>query len=375
MRTLFEHLHEHNLKFSPSKARLGATDAERLGHSISPECVCPNADKILALIKMPMPRDLKQVRALLTVVGQYCKLLRNLSTRIRPITSLLRKGVKFEFTPTMEVIEGKILAEFATPPTSVFPDWETVADGSHPFHVYCDACIDGFVTALEQEQPDGSVRPISYISRAALDSERHWTPLHLEAGSIVWDIKLLRGYLWGKKFRIFSDRRALESIVKVGDHNARVHRWLEFFTAFDYTLEYRKGSANGNADFLSRLPEPAREHDRTGCSSLTSVEDGGIFFIRVCGLRTRSSPIPGVGLSGLVPHPESAVMGGLPFASSDRCDFRAHGPRMRIDNLFAPSGRFVTRVTAAVATDDCRPGRGELSCCRHCFRFGFRRTL
>ena len=65
MRTLFEHLHEHNLKFSPSKARLGATDAERLGHSISPECVCPNADKILALIKMPMPRELKQVRVLL----------------------------------------------------------------------------------------------------------------------------------------------------------------------------------------------------------------------------------------------------------------------------------------------------------------------
>ena len=32
---------------------------------------------------------------------------------------------------------------------------------------------------------------------------------------------------------------------------------------------------------------------------------------------------------------------------------------MRIDDLSAPSGRFVARVTAAVTTDDCRPGRGD----------------
>ena len=50
-----------------------------------------------------MPRDLKQVRALLSS-GYYRKSLRDLSKRIRPITSLLRKGVKFEFTPAMEVI-------------------------------------------------------------------------------------------------------------------------------------------------------------------------------------------------------------------------------------------------------------------------------
>ena len=42
----------------------------------------------------------------------------------------------------------------------------------------------------------------------------------------------------------FSDHKARESIDKVGDHNARVQRWLEFLTAFDYTLEYCKGSAN-----------------------------------------------------------------------------------------------------------------------------------
>ena len=93
--------------------------------------------------------------------------------------------------------------------------------------------------------------------------------------------------------------------------------------------------------------------------SLTPVEDGGIFLVWACRFRTRSSPIPGVGFNGLVPHPESAVLGGLPFASSDLRDFRAHEPHVRIDDLSAPSGRFVARVTAAVTTHDCRPGSGD----------------
>ena len=75
------------------------------------------------------------------------------------------------------------------------------------------------------------------------------------------------------------------------------------------TLEYCKGRANGKYYFLSRLPEPATDHDRSGSSSLIPVEDSGIFIIRACGLRTRSSPTPGVGLSGLVHRPESAVFG------------------------------------------------------------------
>ena len=104
----------------------------------------------------------------------------------------------------MEKLVRDTLVELATRPILVFPNWDAVADGSRPFHVYCDACIDGFGAALEQEQEDGSIKPIAYISRATHDSERHWTPLDLEAGSIVWVLKRLRGYLWGTKFRIYS---------------------------------------------------------------------------------------------------------------------------------------------------------------------------
>ena len=180
----------------------------------------------------------------------------------------------------------------------------------------------------------------------------------MEAGSIVWALKHLRGYLWGTKVRTFFDHRVLGSIGKVGGHNTRVKRWLEFLTAFDYTLEYRKGSANGNANFLSRLPEPATVHDRNGSTSLTPAEDGGIYLIGACGLHTPSSPILGVCLGGLMPGTKNNALGGLPFAPADFCDFRAHEPRMKLNDLLTPLRGFVTRGSASIATVDRSPGRG-----------------
>ena len=152
IRSLFERLRKHSLKLSPLKARLGATDTNFLSHSISPAALRPNAEKLSALISMSIPTNVKQVRALMVGINYYRNFLPDLSKRLRPISSLFRKGVKFAFTPAMEKLVREILAELATPPILVFPNWDAVADGSRPFHVYCDAGIDGFDAALRSRK-------------------------------------------------------------------------------------------------------------------------------------------------------------------------------------------------------------------------------
>ena len=84
----------------------------------------------------------------------------------------------------------------------------------------------------------------------------------------MWAIKCLQGYLRGTKVRLGTTKP-----WKLSDHSARVQRWLEYLPAFDYTLQYRKGSALGVADFFSRLPQPATEHDRSGSRRLTPIDD------------------------------------------------------------------------------------------------------
>ena len=150
----------------------------------------------------------------------------------------------------MEAIVRTLLEEPSAPPVLVYPNWDAVTDNSRPFLLCCDASVDGFGATLEQEQKDGSIRPVLFISRATLESERHWAPLDLDAGRIVWSIKrFLRGHLWGNTFRIFSDDKAFESFAKVPEHKPRHQRWLEFLTAYRYTLEYRKAAPTVSPTF------------------------------------------------------------------------------------------------------------------------------
>ena len=166
----FKQLRKHNLKRSPSKAKIGATVADFSSHTISPAGIRPNASKVAALTKMPMPSDLKQLRSLLGGLSYYRNFLADMAKRTRPITSLRKQGVKFVFTPSMETIVRTPLDELSAAQVFVYPDWDAVADYSRPFLFYCDASVDGFGTILEQEQKDSLIRPIVFISRATLES-------------------------------------------------------------------------------------------------------------------------------------------------------------------------------------------------------------
>ena len=126
--TFFARLRIHNLKLSPNRTRIGAALYDFLGHVISQVDVRPNDDKIAALTRMPMPRDVKHLRRLLGGLSYYRKLLPNMIKRVRPITALFKKGATFIFIPSMEEAVRPLLAELAAPPILVFPDWDAVID-------------------------------------------------------------------------------------------------------------------------------------------------------------------------------------------------------------------------------------------------------
>ena len=326
----------HKLKLSPDKSRIGAGRIDFLGHVISADGVRPNDDRVAALTRMPMPTDIKQLYSLLGGLSYYRKLLPNMAYRIRPITALLEKGAAFDFTSTMKDTVRALLAELATTPILVFPDWDAVVDTSRPFRLYCDASTAGDGATLEQEQPDGSIRPIVYISRATQDNEQNWTPMELEAGCVVWGIRRLRRYLFGVYFLVFTDHQCLQQICKIGETKPRIQRWMEFLSAYNFRLSYCRGQENANAEFLSRLPLLPIEEDISGASALTDPDDLSVYLIRACGFTTPSCPVPGVGLGGLAPSPcdapgvvlggltsppDTPVLGGLPLTKHD---FRTH---------------------------------------------------
>ena len=368
--TFFARLRLHSLKLSPDKSRIGAARVDLLGHVISADGVRPNDDRVAALTRMPMPTDIKQLRSLLGGLSYYRKFLPNMAHHIRPITALLKKGAAFDFTSALEDTVRALLSELVAPPILVFPDWDAVIDTSRPFRLHCDASTAGLGATLEQEQPDGSIRPIVYISRATLDNEQNWTPMELEAGCVVWSIRRLRRYLFGVYFLVFTDHQCLQQICKIGETKPRIQRWMEFLSAYNFRLSYRRGQENANADFLSRLPLPPIDEDVSGASALTDPDDLGVYLICAFGLTTPSCPVPGVGLGGLAPSPDIPVLGGLappPDISVSgglpltQDDFRTHRAPLPSLPMTARSGRFCAHppqapsTTYAISTRDDSP--------------------
>ena len=68
-------------------------------------------------------------------------------------------------------------------------------------------------------------------------------------------------YLYGRAFTIYTDHKPLMSLFSEIRcipplASARIQRWALTLSAYQYTIVYRAGKDNTNADALSRLPLP-----------------------------------------------------------------------------------------------------------------------
>ena len=152
----------------------------------------------------------------------------------------------------------------------------------------------------------------------------------------MWSTRRLRRYLFSVFFLIFTDHECLQQISKIGESKPRIQRWMEFLSAYNYRLSYRRGPDNAYADFLSRLPIPPTPEYISGSSALTDPDDLGVYLIRACGYTSPSCPILGVGYGGLIPpssigtawhHRPTSVLGGLSLTQDDFRTHRAPMPR------------------------------------------------
>jgi transposase InsO family protein len=112
-----------------------------------------------------------------------------------------------------------------------------------------------------------------YASRSTNPLEKKNYHTHeLEALAMVWATEVFRHYLYGKKFLIYTDNRALKWLMS-RDHSTRVTRWVMRLQELDFDVVHRAGTANGNADGLSRNPlESTQSYGEEGVEPLYTCD-------------------------------------------------------------------------------------------------------
>ena len=258
---LFQRLVDHGMKLVPKKVHVGCRHVKFLGHVVGVDGIRPDPTKVQALLDMPTPTNVQQLRSWLGLANYYRRFVKGMSKLIAPLTKLLTKGTAFDMGPEQCKAMREVNETLALHTLMRYPDHAAARDGSRPFIVATDACKDGLGAVLSQADEHGVEQPIAFTSRTTLPSERNWSTTDLEAGAIIFGIKKFRHILWGAPFTLYTDHRALQFMESLREKTSRGARWSEFLSAFQVNIKYKKGASNSNADGPSRNAAPATAAD------------------------------------------------------------------------------------------------------------------
>lgn len=247
LKLVFEKLRNHNLKLQPDKSEFLCREVQYLGHIITEHGVKPDPRKVECVQNFPVPKNPRDIKSFLGLVGYYRRFIDNFSHITKPLTSLLKKDIKFQWLSEQEKAFETLKYKITTAPILQYPDF------SKPFLLTTDASNYAVSAILSQGKINKDL-PIAYASRTLNKSEGNYSTTEKECLAIIFGTKVFRPYLYGRKFKIVTDHKPLQWLFNCKDPSSKLVRWRLKLEEFDYEIVYKKGKINCNADSLSRNP-------------------------------------------------------------------------------------------------------------------------
>src|SRR6266487_462849 len=177
---------EHQLYAKFSKCQFWLKEVSFLGHILSAKGVAVDPSKVQEVLEWKAPTSVTEIRSFLGLAGYYRRFIPDFSKIAKPMTKLLQKEAKFNWTSDCEAAFQKLKTLLTTAPVLTQPDV------TKPFDVYCDASGTGLGCVLMQE---GKV--VAYDSRQWRKHEEDYATHDLELASVVHALKIWRHYLLG----------------------------------------------------------------------------------------------------------------------------------------------------------------------------------
>ena len=262
-------LAEAGLTANIKKCQWGQKSCEFLGHVVGCGKVSPAELKVKAVRDFCIPKTKKGIRQFLGLTGYYRRFIPKYAENSFHLTEATRKTAPdcvnccdellHEFVYLRDVLCGL--------PSLTLP---VPAD---KFLLQTDASGVGLGAVLSVIR-EGEELPVAFYSKKLLPRERCYSASELEGLAVVAAVHHFQPYLISHPFIIETDHRALVFLRSAQHQNGRLARWAMKLQPYNFTIRYRPGAQNMNADVLSRLyddavdvsspPPVSRQHEGGG---------------------------------------------------------------------------------------------------------------
>ena len=234
------------------KCQLAKNTCEWLGHRITKSGITPMVRKTDPIDKLAAPRTLSQLKSFMGSIHRLHKYLPALAETSAPLRPLLSKKNEFVWTTDCQTAFESLKKQVANIIEL------THFDVHKDIRIVCDASHNGLGAVLEQLSAEGW-RPLSFASRFLNVAEKKYSTNELEMLAVVWGSEYFRNYIFGRKFTVVTDHKALVSLLNGNNKKnkttfSRLTRWIDRIIPFDFVIEHMPGAKIGLADYLSRHP-------------------------------------------------------------------------------------------------------------------------
>lgn len=194
----------------------------------------------------PVPSSVKEVQSFLGLASYYRRSVQKFSEVAASLTRLLQKTVAWEWTTEQQRAFETLKQALSSTPVLVYPDM------TKQFTLTADASDLAVGAVLQQDHGEG-LQPVAYFSRKLKGPELNWTTSEKETLAQVLAFKHWRCFLEGLPFVMQTDHSPLTYLQTQPSLSRKQARWLEYFSQFQFSIQYVKGQDNNVADALSRV--------------------------------------------------------------------------------------------------------------------------
>ncbi|KAH6801009.1 hypothetical protein C2S52_001473 [Perilla frutescens var. hirtella] len=237
---------------NPLKCAFGVKSGKFLSFIVRHREIEIEQAKIDAILKMPEPRNIHDLKSLQGRLAYLRRFISNLAGRCQPFSRIMKKEVPFEWDESCRNAFKSIKEYLMKAPVLVAP----VA--GRPLILYIAVQERSVGALLAQENENGKENALYYLSRMMTPNELKYSPVEKLCLSLIFSIQKLKHYFQAHTVRLISKVNPLKYVMTRPVMSDRLARWYLQLQQFEIIYVPQK-AVKGQvlADFLADHLIPA----------------------------------------------------------------------------------------------------------------------